>query len=134
MKWLRGVLILAVLAFFAPARTAEACDCVRVPAPAKFGPKDVVFIGRIVEFRSLQYVELEVVEKFHGNLNRRVRIPTARSDCDYFLPPLVVKTGEQFLIYATILDDGTMAVSRCSDSGPLNEKARQIARLRNARL
>ena len=131
-KQSQTLLVFSALALFALPRIAEGCDCVggRVLPPVQFGPKDVVFIGRVVQSQPLKYVEVEVVETFHGRPDRRVRIPTGQSDCDYFLPPVATKSGTQFLVYGTLLDDGTLVVSRCSGSGPLNLKARELERLR----
>ena len=126
------MVVLSVVGLFALARAADACDCVRgrVLPPAQFGPSDVVFFGRVVQFKPLAFVEFDVLETFNGRVDRRVRILTARSDCDYFLPPVVAKSGIQFLIYGTIHDDGMLEVNRCLGSGPLNQKTRELAILR----
>src|SRR5262245_52703587 len=97
VKKLLPALLLTSLASFAFPRTVAGCDCVTAPFAkrAQFGPRDVVFLGRVTAAQSLQYVEFEVVETFNGRLERRVRIPTARSDCDYFLPPVAAAAGEE---------------------------------------
>ena len=99
MKKLLHLFVLSALGLFALPRTADACDCVRgrVLPPVQFGPSDVVFLGRVVQSQPLAYIEFEVLETFHGRVDRRVRIPTGRSDCDYFLPPVLTKSGSQFL-------------------------------------
>ena len=132
MKKRLQVLVFSALGLVALPRTAHACDCVsgRVLPPAQFGPSDVVFLGRVVQFKPLAFVEFDVLETFNGRVDRRVRILTARSDCDYFLPPVVAKSGIQFLIYGTIHDDGMLEVNRCLGSGPLNQKTRELAILR----
>jgi hypothetical protein len=132
MKKRLRMLVLSALAVFALPRIADACDCVsgRVLPPAQFGPSDVVFLGRVVQFQPLRYVEFDVLETFNGRVDRRVRILTAQSDCDYFLPPVVAKSGAQFLIYGTIHDDGMLAVNRCQGSGPSNQKTRELEILR----
>jgi len=126
------MLALGALGLLALPRTADACDCVQggVLPPARFGPRDVVFLGRVVQSRPLDYVEFEVLEAFNGRLDRRVRVPTARSDCDYFLPPVLARIGAQFLVYGTILDDGTLAANRCLGSGPASQKTRELEILR----
>src|SRR5688572_11486767 len=118
MKKQLPILVLCALGLFALPRTANACSCIggRVLPPVQFGPSDVVFLGRVVQSQPLAYVELEVLETFNGRVGRRVRIPTGRSDCDYFLPPVLTKTGTRFLIYGTIHDDGILEVSRCLGS------------------
>jgi hypothetical protein len=132
MKRQWPMLVLCVLGLLALPGIAQACDCVReyVPSPEQFGPRDVVFLGRVVHAQPLAYVDLDVLETFNGRMERRVRIPTGRSDCDYFLPPLVTASGTQFLVYATILDDGTLAVNRCAGSGPVHRKTDDLERLR----
>jgi hypothetical protein len=98
MKKLLHMLILGALGLFALPCTADACDCVRGRAlpPVQFGPRDVVFLGRVVQSHPLTYVEFEVLEAFNGRVDRHIRIPTGRSDCDYFLPPVVTKSGVSF--------------------------------------
>jgi hypothetical protein len=132
MVKLLPALLLASLATFALPHTVAACDCVTRPFArrAQFGPRDVVFLGRVTAAQSLEYVEFEVVEAFTGRLDRRVRIPTGRSDCDYFNPPLAAAAGDEFLVYATRLDEKTLVVNQCSGSGPLPRKNRELARLR----
>jgi len=126
------MLVVSALGLFALPLTADACDCVggRVLPPAQFGPSDIVFLGRVVRSQPLVYVEMEVLETFDGRLDRRVRIPTGRSDCDYFLPPVVTKSGARVLVYGTLLDDGTLVVNRCLGSGPSNLKTHELERLR----
>jgi len=120
------------IALFAVPGIVESCDCVqvRVPLPRQFGPKDVVFIGRVVQSAALTYIELDVLETFHGRVDRRVRVPIGRSDCDYFLPPIVANKGAELLIDGFIADDGALVVSRCSGTGPLKEKAEELKRMR----
>jgi len=131
MKNRLQVLVFSALGLVAFPGTAHACDCVggRVLPPAKFGPSDVVFLGRVVQFQPLAYVEFDVLETFNGRVDRRVRILTARSDCDYFLPPVVAEIGTEFLIYGTI-HDGMLEVGRCLGSGPSNQKIRELEILR----
>ena len=132
MKKQLQILIVSALGLFAGPRTADACDCVRGRAlpPAQFGSSDVVFRGRVVQSQPLVYVEFEVLETFNGRVDRRVRILTGRSECDYFLPPVVTKSGTEFLVYGTIRDDGILEVNRCLGSGPSNLKTRELETLR----
>jgi len=125
------MLILSALGLFALPYSADACDCARDRVlPPQFGATDVVFLGRVVRSQPIAYVEFEVLETFTGRVDRRVRIVTGRSDCDYFLPPVVTNIGTQFLIYGTIHDDGILEVNRCFGSGPLNRKTRELEILR----
>jgi hypothetical protein len=109
-------------------RVADACDCVRDPRVAR-SASDVIFVGRVVQSQALAFVELEVRETFKGKLEDRVRIATAQSDCDYFLPPVVTPRGSEFLVYGTIRD-GKVSVSRCADPGPVGGKVRELRELR----
>ena len=132
MKKQLQLVVLSALGLLALPRTVDACDCVRnrrLP-PVQFGPTDVVFLGRIVQFQPLAYVDLDVLETFTGRADHRVRVPIGGSDCDYFLPPVAPKIGSQYLVYGTIHDDGTLEVNRCLGSGPSNQKTREIAILR----
>jgi hypothetical protein len=126
------MLMLSALGLFALPYTADACDCAsgRVLPPPQFGTTDVVFLGQVVRAQPLAYVDFEVLETFNGRIDGRVRILTGRSDCDYFLPPVVTNIGSQFLIYGTIHDDGILEVNRCFGSGPSNLKTRELEILR----
>jgi len=112
-------------------RAAQACDCKRLSWQEQVASSDAVFLGRVVEVRTLAYVVLEVREVFKGRLGRRLSIPTGTSDCDYFLPPVEVTRGGDFLIYATVRS-GKATVSRCLGSGPVDSKLDELTRLRQA--
>src|SRR5262245_40449893 len=133
MKKTLPMVAFTAIGLFALPSTADACDCVggRVLPPAQFGTEDVVFLGRVVQSKPLEYVEFEVVETFSGRIDRRVRVLTGRSDCDYFLPPVTTTRGAQFLVYGTIRNDRTLEVNRCLGSGPSNQKARELEILRH---
>jgi hypothetical protein len=126
------MLVLGVLGLLALPRAADACSCVRnrVLPPVQFGTSDVVFLGRVVQSQPVEYVDLDVLETFNGRVDRRVRILTGLSDCDYFLSPVVTKVGAQFLIYGTVHEDGILEVNRCLGSGPSNQKTRELGILR----
>ena len=109
--------------------TAAACSCAPLSAPEQFSLSDVVFLGRVVDARPLAYVLVEVRETFKGQAAGRLRIPTGRNDCDYFLPPVVAERGTDFLIYAA-RPEKELVVTRCFNSGPASTKADEIARLR----
>lgn len=123
---------LLLLGLIAAPRTADACSCSRLSWPDWLAASDVVFVARVIGAQPLAYVDLQVRETIKGRIDRRVRIPTGQSDCDYFLPPVVIKVGTEFLVYA-IVRDGQLVVDRCLGSGPLDEKASELARLRNPR-
>jgi len=125
----RFFIALSLFGLGAQPRAAQACDCKRLSWQEQVVSSDAVFLGRVVEVRPLAYVVLEVREAFKGRLGRRLRIPTGESDCDYFLPPVEVTRGRDFLIYATV-GSGKVTVSRCLGSGPVDSKLDELARLR----
>ena len=125
------IVTLSLLGLVTFARVAHACDCIRDPAPAR-SMSDVIFVGRVTDSRPLAFVELEVRATFKGQLDRRVRIPTGQSDCDYFLPPIVTPRGSDFLVYGR-LREGKITVSRCSDPGPVDRKILELQQMRQSR-
>lgn len=125
------ILAFSLLAFSVFPRLAYACNCARIAWQEQVALSDAIFVGRVVEARPLDYVVLEVRERFKGHLSRQVRIPTGESDCDYFLPPVGAERGMDFLIYATVRE-GRVTVNRCLGSGPAGTKADELARLRQA--
>ena len=122
------IAFLGAVALVAFPRVADACSCVRDPSVAR-SASDVIFVGRVVQSQPLSFVELEVRELFKGQLEGRVRIATAQSDCDYFLPPVVTPRGSEFLVYGSVRD-GKVSVSRCSEPGPVGGKMRELRELR----
>jgi hypothetical protein len=126
-QWL--IVMLSVFALFALPRTADACDCARSSWQQRLDSSDVIFVGRVVQSQPLQYVELEVRDMFKGHLSRRIRVVTGYSDCDYFLPPVVTKSGNQFLIYGTVVD-GKVTVSRLPWLGATGTEDRELRLLR----
>jgi NADH-quinone oxidoreductase subunit N len=124
-------LVLAVVGILTIAFSSQVIERDGLPAGEYYAlVLFVVFLGRVVRSQPLVYVELDVLETFNGRLDRRVRILTGRSDCDYFLPPVLTKSGARFLVYGTLLDDGRLAVNRCLGSGPSNLKTHELERLR----
>jgi hypothetical protein len=118
-----------VFGFVALPHLAAACDCERLSPQQRLTMSDVVFVGRVIKSQPLAWVDLQVRETFKGTLDPQVRIPTAVNDCDYFLPPVTVTTGGEFLIYAQVVD-GTLTVNRCLGSGSLDQKRSEVQRLR----
>jgi hypothetical protein len=112
--------------------TADACSCQLLSWQDRLAASDVVIVARVTRAQPLVYVDLEVRETIKGRPDRQVRIATGQSDCDYFLPPVVIKVGDEFLLYATARD-GKLVVNRCLGSGPLDQKADEVARLRRVR-
>ena len=123
-------LTIAVLAVLALATIADACDCRSMSWQERFGASDLVFVGRVVDVRPLAHVIVDVRETFKGAPPGRLQIPAVESDCDYFLPPVVVTRGSEFLIYATA-GDGRVSASRCLGSGPVPQRGDELARLLN---
>jgi hypothetical protein len=123
------VVMLVVLGLVAFPRAAAACSCERLAPQQQLAMADAVFVGRVVGSQPLAWVDLQVRETFKGKLDPQVRVPSAVSDCDYFLPPVTATTGRDFLIYATVVD-GKLTVSRCLGSGTVEERRSDLERLR----
>jgi len=128
LKGLRVVMLGAVGLVVFP-RAAAACSCERLSPQRQLAMADAVFVGRVVGSQPLAWVDLEVRETFKGKPEPQVRIPTAVSDCDYFLPPVSATTGREFLIYATVVD-GKLTVNRCLGSGTVEQRRSDLERLR----
>jgi hypothetical protein len=123
------VVLLSVAGVLWFPRAAHACSCEHLSPERQLAMADAVFVGRVVGSQPLAWVDLQVRETFKGTLDPQVRIPTAVSDCDYFLPPVTATTGREFLIYATVVD-GKLTVSRCLGSGTVEQRRSDLERLR----
>jgi hypothetical protein len=103
-----------------------ACDCVPSPLEERLRQSDAVFVGEVVAHEPLASVELQVLEVFKGSPGARVLVPTGRSDCDYFVPPVRAAVKERFLVFLT-RRKGQTSVSRCLGSKPVAEAAHELS-------
>ena len=109
--------------------TAVACDCRTGSLTERVARAQVVFVAVVTDFEPLHHVTLRSKEVFKGRPGPLLTIPTGVSDCDYFLPPISPREGEEFLLYVGQLD-GRPYVSVCQNSGLVAERAAELAELR----
>ena len=125
----------AALAFLALASGgALACQCKPLPLSIRIVGADVIIVGRVSEVEPLQRVTVQPVEILKGRVSRTdaVSISPIGSDCDFFLPPVEAKVGEEFLLYLRKAKGvkGQFIASTCMQSGPMPEKADELAAVR----
>lgn len=118
-----------LLLFSLGSSSAIACDCRSASFEESLRLSDVVFLGEVVAHRPLASVELRVLEVFKGSPRAQVVVPSGRSDCDYFLPPVRPRVQERYLIFLT-RRDGQVSVGRCLGSKPASEAANELSLLR----
>jgi hypothetical protein len=90
---------------------------------------DLVLVAKVSSFKALDYVTVSPVEVFKGSASGTLTIQTGRSDCDFFLPPVSPKIGEEYLLYL-LKSEGRLTANRCFASGPAVEKAMEMRELR----
>ena len=134
-RWASGLLHMSRLAaipvamsFFVPA-VAVACQCAPLSLAARIDHADLVLVGSVSSFEALDHVTVQPVELFKGSWQKSLTIETGRSDCDFFLPPVKPKVGEEYLLYLR-QSEGRLNASRCLAPGPVVEKATELRALR----
>jgi hypothetical protein len=107
------LIIMALLCMPAVTESVQACQCreYRTPICAQFWRSDAVFVGQVIDIKSLQkkpddvytylMVRFMVKESFRGVSGARVGVGTATTMCD-----TKFKKGKRYLVYAS-LDDKT---------------------------
>jgi len=113
---------------------ALACQCKPLPLSTRIVGADVILVGRVSEVEPLQRVTVQPVEILKGRVSRSdsLSISPIGSDCDFFLPPVEAKVGEEFLLYLRKAKGlkGQFIASTCMQSGPMPEKADELAAVR----
>lgn len=109
--------------------SALACDCGSLDLSRRFANADLVVVAKVSSFKALDYVTVSPVEVFKGSASGTLMIQTGRSDCDFFLPPVNPKLGEEYLLYLH-QSEGQLTANRCLASGPAAEKAMEVRELR----
>lgn len=115
---------------------ALACLCRPLPLATRIVGADVIMVGRVSEVEPLRLVTVQPMEVLKGSVSRSqaVTIPTGETDCDFFVVPVDAKVGEEFLLYLRKVKHSKMkdqfAASRCLQSGPMPEKADELAAVR----
>ena len=134
-RWASGLVqmsrlaaIIVGLSFFVPT-IAVACQCAPLSLSARIDHADLVLVGKVSSLETLDHVTVQPVEVFKGSRSKSLTIETGRSDCDFFLPPVKPRVGEEYLLYLRKLE-GRLNASRCLASGPVVEKATELHVLR----
>lgn len=109
--------ILIAIALLICSAASHACQCATSPLAKRVELSSGVFVGEVVAYTPLQSVQLKLVERFKGKEPQIVSIVTGQSDCDYFLPPVALHSGDRFLVFLTKGSLGN-TVSRCLGSTP----------------
>ena len=119
-----------LLAFFIVASSAGACDCGTLNLPRRVAEADLVLVATVSSYRQLEYVTVAPTEIFKGAAAKALTIITGISDCDYFLPPVIPKVGDEYLLFLRQVK-GEFTASRCLASGRKEAKAGDLRALRN---
>ena len=118
-----------VLAFLFVAGSANACDCGTLNLPRRFAEADLVLVATVLSYRQLEYVTVAPTEIFKGSAATALTIISGISDCDYFLPPVNPRVGDEYLLFLRQAK-GEFTASRCLASGRKGEKAVELRALR----
>ena len=95
----------------------------------RFAIADFVLVAKVSSFKALDYVTVLPVEVFKGSKSGPLTIQIGRSDCDFFLPPVKPKLGEEYLLYISEFE-GQLTANRCLAPGPAAKKAMEVRELR----
>jgi hypothetical protein len=113
---------------------ALACLCKPLPLATRIVGADVIMVGRVSEVEPLRLVTVQPMEVLKGRVSRSeaVKIPTGETDCDFFVVPVDAKVGEEFLLYLRKAKGrkDQFTASTCLQSGPMPEKADELAAVR----
>ncbi len=118
---------LAALLFFAG--EAIGCQCRAPSLSESIAHADVILVAKVSDFEPLRHVTVQPIEVIKGPASKSLTIPTGLSDCDYFLPPISPKVGEEYLLFLG-RSNGRLVASRCLLSGRIAEKAAELDLLR----
>ena len=106
-----------------------ACQCGALSLSQRIAEAHLVVAARVSSFKALDHVTVVPVEVFKGRPSKALTIRTGLSDCDYFLPPIEPKIGEEYLLYLRRSED-VFTASRCLAPGRTEEKATELRALR----
>src|SRR6266571_640571 len=112
------------------ASTAIACQCGEQNLSRRIAEADLVLVATVSSFKALHHVTVLPTEIFKGSASKALTIRTGLSDCDFFLPPVSPKVGEEYLLYLR-QSEGRLTASRCLASCLTGEKATELRALRN---
>jgi hypothetical protein len=127
---MRSALALALVLCSCP---SFACDCATLPLAERVELSSEVFVAEVIEYKPLLSVELRVLESFKGASSGKLAVSIGPSDCDYFLPPVNPRPGDQLLVFMSKAA-GKNTVSRCLGSEALPSTSSDITILRSRSL
>jgi hypothetical protein len=114
---------------FLAASTVIACQCGALNFSRRIAEADLVLVATVSSFKALDHVTVLPIEIFKGSTSKALTIQTGLSDCDFFLPPVSPKIGEEYLLYLRQAE-GRLTASRCLASGRTTEKTMELRALR----
>ena len=118
---------------------AIACQCRELNLSTRIVGADVIVVGRVSDIEPLKLVTVQPVEVVKGRVSGPLAIPAGETDCDFFVPPVEPKVGDEFLLYLRKVKDAKSnnpqlknlyTASRCLASGPMPEKAEELKAVR----
>jgi hypothetical protein len=113
---------------------ALACQCRELSLSTRIVGADVIVLGRVSDIEPLKMVTVQPVEVVKGRVSGPLTIPAGDTDCDFFVPPVEPKVGDEFLLYLRKVKDPKLknqfTASRCLASGPMPEKADELKAVR----
>ena len=125
-----GVAALAMTVFLSYANPALACSCVRqLDLGRRVAYADLVLVAKVSSFKPLEHVKVSPLEVFKGSASKTLTIRSGHSDCDFFLPPVNPKIGEEYLLFLR-KSEGALTASRCLEPALAAEKASDLGELR----
>jgi hypothetical protein len=131
--------IVAALAALLVSTGALACQCRELNLSTRIVGADVILVGRVSDIEPLKMVTVQPVEVVKGRVSGPLAIAAGDTDCDFFVPPVEPKVGDEFLLYlrkakAPALKNPQLkneyTASRCLASGPMPEKADELKAVR----
>jgi hypothetical protein len=112
---------------------ALACQCKELNLSTRIVGADVILVGRVSDVEPLKMVTVQPMEVVKGRVSGPLAI-AAGEDCDFFLPPVEPKVGDEFLLYLRKVKDPKLkdqfTASRCLASGPMPDKADELKAVR----
>lgn len=126
---IRRIAATAAAMMFLFANTVVACQCREMSLSRRIAAADVVLVASVSSFKALDQVTVLPTEIFKGSASKALTIHTGQSDCDFFLPPVRPKAGEEYLLYLR-QSEGRLTASRCLAPGRKEDKATELRALR----
>ena len=111
---------------------ALACSCRPASLSERVTLAEIVLVAVVVDAQPLRQVTLKSKEIFKGHAGELLTIHTGESDCDFFLPPLQPRAGDEYLLYVG-RSDNRLFISRCQNSGLAAERKAELQELRKLR-